>query len=411
MKNRTIKAGRLFIHKNGIRAGVSVFLLTLLAACGADDNVPDMPLGDRSIGFSTTVEDTQTRSGALATGNLLSMGIFAYYTGSNDLTISEKPNFMYNQEVKRSNASSPWTYSPVKYWPNNPGDKLTFFAYAPYVKEAIGSNPSFRPATDKGYPILDYIVSAKDNDQTDLLVSIPPSMNLTYGTNNGKVSLHMSHALTRVSAYVKSGDNVQGKQVTVFSMQATKKATLIFRDPTPSYNKYASWSYINPIEMITVSPSATLPFAVPAVKDEKKLLADFFLLPAARINESDHKFSITYTTAGTASSGDTPVQTVTLSNQTLPSMNKWEFGAYVSYTFLIEKQKLTVTATSHPTWGDAGTGTVTGSVVITYAENESTPNWSNGSSGSVDGKPVVTHSTVQNDVQWEDGGTEIVEKS
>ena len=148
MKNRTIKAGRLFIHKNGIRAGVTVFLLTLLAACGADDNVPDMPLGDRSIGFSTTVEDTQTRSGALATGNLLSMGIFAYYTGSNDLTISEKPNFMYNQEVKRSNASSPWTYSPVKYWPNNPGDKLTFFAYAqsavthPSVQQRIKVIPS-----------------------------------------------------------------------------------------------------------------------------------------------------------------------------------------------------------------------------------------------------------------------------
>ncbi|MDB0712397.1 fimbrillin family protein [Bacteroides xylanisolvens] len=370
-----------------------------------------MPLGDRSIGFSTTVEDTQTRSGALATGNLLSMGIFAYYTGSNDWTISKKPNFMYNQEVKRSNASSPWTYSPVKYWPNNPGDKLTFFAYAPYVKEVSGSNPSFRPVTDAGYPTFNYTVPVKDNDQTDLLVSIPPLMNQTYGTNNGKVSLHMSHALTRVSVYLKSGDNVQGKQVTVFSMQATKKAILGFRTPTPSYTKYVEWTYLNPIEMITVSPSVTLPFAVPAVKDEKKLLADFFLLPAARINESDHKFSITYTTAGTASSGDAPVQTVTLSNQTLPSMNKWEFGAYVSYTFLIEKQKLTVTATSHPTWGDAGTGTVTGSVVITYAENESTPNWSNGGSGSVDGKPVVTHSTVQNDVQWEDGGTEIVEKS
>ena len=63
MKNRRIKAGRLFIHKNGIRVGVTVFLLTLLAACGADDNTPDMPLEDRSIGFSTTVEDTQTRSG------------------------------------------------------------------------------------------------------------------------------------------------------------------------------------------------------------------------------------------------------------------------------------------------------------------------------------------------------------
>lgn len=69
-------------------------------------------------------------------------------------------------------------------------------------------------------------------------------------------------------------------------------------------------------------------------------------------------------------------------------MNKWEFGAYVGYTFLIEKQKLTVTATSHPTWGDAGTnGIVTGSVVITYAVNPSDPNWSNGGSGSVNESP------------------------
>lgn len=409
MKNRMKKAGWLFTHKNGIRAGITTFLLPLLAACGADDNAPDMPLGDRSIGFSTTVEDTQTRSVALATDNLLSMGIFAYYTGSNDWTISEKPNFMYNQEVKRSNASSPWTYSPVKYWPNNPGDKLTFFAYAPYVKEVSGSNPSFRPVTSAGYPDFHYTVPVKDNDQTDLLVSIPPLMNQTYGTNNGKVSLHMSHALTRVSVYVKSGDNVQGKQVTVFLMQATKKAILGFRTPTPSYTEYVTWTYLNPIEMITVSPSATLPFAVPAVKDEKKLLADFFLLPAARINEASHKFSITYTTAGTASSGNAPMQTVTLSNQTLPSMDKWGQGAYVSYTFLIEKQKLTVTATSHPTWSDAGTGTVTGSVVITYAVNPSDPNWSNGGSGSVDGKPVVTHSEA-GDTHWEEGGTEIVIK-
>lgn len=119
-------------------------------------------------------------------------------------------------------------------------------------------------------------MSAKDNDQTDLLVSIPNVDGTDLrNTNNGKVSLHMSHALTR--GPYGAGDNVQGKQVTVFSMQATKKAsTLIFRILRRLIISVASWSYINPIEMITVSPLATLPFAVPAVKDEKKLLADFF---------------------------------------------------------------------------------------------------------------------------------------
>lgn len=394
--------------RNGVRTGIIALVLPLLAACGTDDNTPDMPQGDRSIDFSTTVEDTQTRSGALATGNLLSMGIFAYYTGNHDWSTSNTPNFMYNQPVTRSNNTSSWTYSPVKYWPNNPDDKITFFAYAPYVNETSGSNPSFRPVTDAGYPTLDYTVPAKDNDQTDLLVSIPPLTNLTYGTNSGKVSFTMGHALTRVSVYVKSGDNVQGKQVTAFSMQATKKAKLVFRTPTPDNDKYISWTYLNPIEMITVSPSATLPFAVPAVKDEKKLFTDFFLLPAAGINEAAHKFSITYTTAGTAGNGQSaPMQTVTLTDQPLPSMDKWGIGAYVSYTFAIEKQKLTVTTSVHPTWSDAGTGTVTGSVVITYTENGTFPNWGNGGSGSVDGVPVTTH-IEQGDVLWEDGGSDIV---
>ena len=410
MKNRTKKAGRLSYRKSGPRTVIIALVLPLLAACGADDAAPDISEGGVPIEFSTTVEDTHTRSGALTTGNLLSTGVFAYYTGSSDWTTADRPNFMYNQEVKRSNASSPWTYTPVKYWPNNPADKLTFFAYAPYVKEASGSNPSFQSVTTAGYPTLDYTVPTKDNDQTDLLVSTPPLTNLTYGTNNGKVGFTMGHALTRVSVYVKSGDDVEGKKLTSFSIQAIKKGTMTFRTPTADNAKCLGWTFGTPVEMTTITPSATFPFAVPAVKDEKKLLADFFLLPAAGTNEAGHKFSITYTTSGTASGHmplPDPVQTVTLNNQPLPSVSDWDIGSYVSYTFLIDKKKLTVTTTTYPTWNDAGTGTVTGSVIITYAESGVYPNWSNGGSGSVDGKPVVTHSE-QGDVQWEDGGTEIV---
>ena len=89
-------------------------------------------------------------------------GVLAYYTdtytwdlcdGSGDVGHTSKvaPNFMYNQQVKWS--TDHWTYSPVKYWPNdnNPADDggatgsqtksyVSFFAYAPYVSQGIWNN-------------------------------------------------------------------------------------------------------------------------------------------------------------------------------------------------------------------------------------------------------------------------------
>ena len=94
--------------------------------------------------------------------------VFAYYTGVDDINtwggwngtaaapveISNKsPNFMYNQQMEWNTSVNAWTYDPVKYWPNgidaanttgNPSNtateatanqKLSFFAYAPYIKE------------------------------------------------------------------------------------------------------------------------------------------------------------------------------------------------------------------------------------------------------------------------------------
>ena len=49
---------------------------------------------------------------------------------------------MYNQQVKYDGSATAWAYEPVKYWPNEYGntavsddvDRVTFFAYAPWVK-------------------------------------------------------------------------------------------------------------------------------------------------------------------------------------------------------------------------------------------------------------------------------------
>lgn len=77
-------------------------------------------------------------------------GVFAQHTGNDDWQTYTKTvpfNFMWNQQVGWDEALS-WTYSPVKYWPNDnrPADDqgatgsqahsyLNFFAYAPYQKE------------------------------------------------------------------------------------------------------------------------------------------------------------------------------------------------------------------------------------------------------------------------------------
>ena len=65
-------------------------------------------------------------------------GVFGYYTNGEDYSGITKPNFFYNQQITYS---SGWTYSPLRYWPNEFGgdalsdqvDKVTLFAYAPYV--------------------------------------------------------------------------------------------------------------------------------------------------------------------------------------------------------------------------------------------------------------------------------------
>lgn len=103
-----------------------------------------------------------TTDGASSTQSLqtLGFGVFGYMKGTNGATScysgsspswtweNATPNFMYNEQV--TYAASKWSYTPIKYWPNDfstssvdaadpaatgsvDAGKLSFFAYAPYV--------------------------------------------------------------------------------------------------------------------------------------------------------------------------------------------------------------------------------------------------------------------------------------
>ena len=125
-----------------------------MAACSESD-VAEKQAGQKQIepgavAFDVYTSRTVTRAGeigSLTTAGLKTgvfaddgFGVFGYYTNSSTYDQQAIPNFFYNQKVIY-NPSGYFEYSPVKYWPNEYGttaisedaDKVSFFAYAPYI--------------------------------------------------------------------------------------------------------------------------------------------------------------------------------------------------------------------------------------------------------------------------------------
>ena len=93
---------------------------------------------------------------------------------------------MYNEKVTWRAANSVWTYEPVKYWPNAFGssaqsdaiDRLSFFAYAPYVAVTPSNGSVVDDATKgitglsrnsiNGDPFVKFVVSMDPGTVVDL---------------------------------------------------------------------------------------------------------------------------------------------------------------------------------------------------------------------------------------------------
>lgn len=198
---------------------------TLFTACTSEsDNSPSAKISYETIAaaqqvpvsFDTYIGETvTTRAGKTglmddtalkaAQGSGGGFGVFGFYTdgatnsgdyNSSSPTGGSPVNFMYNEGVFWS---TKWEYSPVKYWPNetNPTynteeavdgsatskggpDKLTFFAYAPYVSSTAGGvvTPTasgiiaLTPNTNTGDPKVTYAVATDADETVDLLWAV-----------------------------------------------------------------------------------------------------------------------------------------------------------------------------------------------------------------------------------------------
>ena len=201
--------------------GMFALAAMTMVGCSNDEVVNDYSQ-DNAIQFGTYVgRGAESRAHVIDTEVLAEegFGVFAYYTGQNEFANTDEPNFMYNQLVEGEVVNQAdgrdkynWSYSPVKYWPNNAGDKVSFFAYAPYKadgKTDFDFNLSGSDAT--GYPTITYNVPVvaenyvNHHNQKDLLYLKNPAshMNLNKQKVDEKITFEFGHALSRIAFAAK----------------------------------------------------------------------------------------------------------------------------------------------------------------------------------------------------------------
>ena len=150
--------------------------------------------GEFPVSFGAYADRGTTRGGMTGAMDLTALrsatgafGVFAYYTDLKKYDQTYLPNFMYNMKVYDANegaGDAAWTYTPAMYWPNESGtdassddeDKVSFFAYAPYVLSTAAGNvedatygiTGFSRNSNAGDPLVKYIANFSTANTVDL---------------------------------------------------------------------------------------------------------------------------------------------------------------------------------------------------------------------------------------------------
>lgn len=221
------------------------FLPLLLWSCGAADSGVETPDGEPvPVRFSTYIaQDAASRADGntplsnitdIASLRTAGFGVFGYYDDNKTYDSSaDIPNFMYNQPVTWDNGGNAWTYSPIKYWPNETGsdesdgrtDRLSFFAYAPYLKGDPRLNFSANDA--KGDPTVTYTTPNDLGQCLDVLYATKPDgtspyTDLTKQKVGQNVTFSFHHTMSRLNFNVRAafdeiaaGSNVKAENTRI----------------------------------------------------------------------------------------------------------------------------------------------------------------------------------------------------
>lgn len=188
--------------------------LTMTGCSNDEINAPQQSQGNNAIEFSTYLgrnaqgsRGTETNDASIKSENA-GFGVLAYYTKQDDFNITNHtPNFMWNQQVTYKGTN--WVYTPVKYWPTKVDDKVSFFAYAPYVAggNANGIVLSVNSAT--GAPTATITLPDNPSQTIDFVAAVQMNKTHDNGKNaNNDVKFTLKHEMTRVDIKAKLDEEV-----------------------------------------------------------------------------------------------------------------------------------------------------------------------------------------------------------
>ncbi len=250
-------------------------LFTTLGSCSSDDAAPEEP-GTPITLLAYTAQPLATRADSSLLANEVipaekSIGVYAYYHDNTTWAAADAaepkqtaPNFMRNQKATNSGINSPFTYSPIKYWPNEETDKLSFIAYYPYCTGVVDGSPEDINHTGiipllnglgigypngTGLPTFRFTVKDDVKKQVDFMVSdlIPdlPHSRDTEGdlhtpfndlTISDRVRFRFVHATSKIEFRIRASEEVR-QNMAYFTLKGIT-LTNIYNEAllTPTYS-------------------------------------------------------------------------------------------------------------------------------------------------------------------------------
>ena len=250
-----------------------------------------------------------------------SIGVYAYYHDGSTWDADEAyntanpeapkrliPNFMWNQQATCLEKGGNFSYSPLKYWPNESDDKLSFMAYFPYTDTAADPESAESPTktgltplmanSDAGLPSFRFTVNESADDQVDFLVSelLPNLPNGTSAVSPGnpddrstltvtdRVRFLFHHMTSKVEFRIVAATEVR-KDIAHFLLKSFSVSHL-YKDGTltPAYSAgVTTYAWSNHSAKHGTSPAYTFPL---------KTLTGYLMMPQTLSN--DVKLSISY---------------------------------------------------------------------------------------------------------------------
>ena len=246
---------RSFRIQSGTTMAALLGAAWLFGACVKLTTETEVTADPVPVSFTTYAQrNTKADASYVAPGENFSpgavVGVFGFYHDGTTWAAETAAgtniaDFMYHTALTKQSDGT-WTYSPIKYWPNEYGtgansdnvDKLSFWGY--YPRNAAGLS-LYKPGTTDAYdnntngvPKASFVQAANPDEQVDLMFT-EPLLNLyrndTSGhgaITDGEVTLTFKHALALVEFQLAEGT---GAELNLLRLTNIKRSGTV-EDPT-----------------------------------------------------------------------------------------------------------------------------------------------------------------------------------